>query len=91
METEEYREKLDALDLPEDVRKKCEKELERFSKMSFSNPESNVIRTYLTWICDLPWNKLSDDTLEMKKAKSVLSKTIMDLRRSRNALWNFLP
>lgn len=90
METEEYREKLDALDLPEDVRKKCEKELERFSKMSYSNPESNVIRTYLTWICDLPWNKLSDDTLEMKKAKTVLSKDHYGLEKVKERILEFL-
>lgn len=89
-EAEEYREKLAALDLPEDIREKCEKELDRFTKMSFGSPESNVIRTYLTWVCDLPWNKMTDDTLDIQKAKAVLARDHYGLEKVKERILEFL-
>lgn len=89
-EAEEYREKLEKLDLLDEVREKCEKELDRFVKMSYSNPESNVIRTYLTWVCDLPWNQFTKDTLDIKKAKTVLSKDHFGLEKVKERILEFL-
>ena len=40
--------------------------------MSVNNPDANVIRTYLEWICDLPWNNFTKDTLEISNAKEKL-------------------
>lgn len=90
LEAEEYREKLDKLDLPEAVREKCEKELERFLKMSYQNPESNVIRTYLSWICDLPWNKFSEEVLDINKAKEVLARDHYGLEKVKERILEFL-
>lgn len=90
LEAEEYREKLALLELPEEVREKCEKELERFTKMSYGNPESNVIRTYLTWVCDLPWGKMSADTLDMKTAKTILARDHFGLEKVKERILEFL-
>ncbi len=90
LEAEEYRAKLDALDLPEEVREKCNKELERFLKMSYGNPESTVIRTYLTWICDLPWNKFSKDTIAIKRAKATLDRDHFGLKKVKERILEFL-
>ncbi len=90
LEAEEYKQKLSELDLPEAVREKCDKELERFMKMSYSNPESNVIRTYLTWVCDLPWNNVTKDTLSIKKAKAVLAKDHYGLEKVKERILEFL-
>lgn len=90
LEAEEFKAKLSHLDLPETVRDKCEKELDRFMKMSYSNPESNVIRTYLTWICDLPWNHYSKDTIEIKKAKAVLARDHYGLEKVKERILEFL-
>jgi len=89
-EADEYREKLAKLDLPEEVREKCGKELDRFVKMSFGNPESNVIRTYLTWVCDLPWNKSTDDTIQIKKAKQILARDHYGLEKVKDRILEFL-
>ncbi|HZK02414.1 MAG TPA: LON peptidase substrate-binding domain-containing protein, partial [Anaerovoracaceae bacterium] len=56
MEVEEYRERIEDSSLPEEAHEKATKELERFSRTPLSSPESAIIRTYLDWILDLPWN-----------------------------------
>ena len=89
-EAEEYKEKLAKLSLPDEVRKKCDKELERFKKMSYNNPESNVIRTYIEWVLELPWNKLSDDTIDIKKAKSILARDHFGLEKIKERILEYL-
>src|SRR5580704_8083533 len=71
-EVEELREKLAKADLPEDVRKEAERELGRLEKLPPSQPEHNVIRTWLEYVIELPWNKRSDDSLDLAKARQVL-------------------
>lgn len=90
LEAEEYKQKLSASDLPDEVRKKCDKELERFLKMSYGNPEANVIRSYLTWVCELPWNHCTKDTLNLKKAKAVLAKDHYGLDKVKERILEFL-
>jgi len=54
--------RLDAADLPEEARKVADRELRRLDKANAQGPEANVIRTYLEWIADLPWNKRAPAT-----------------------------
>ena len=89
-EVEEYREKLQKLELPENVVEKCEKELSRLSKMSVNNPDANVIRTYLEWICDLPWNNFTKDTLEVSNAKEVLDRDHYGLKEVKERVMEYL-
>lgn len=89
-ELDEYKKKLDALDLPEKVAEKCEKELARLSKMSVNNPDANVIRTYLEWICDLPWNNYTKDTLKVSNAKEVLDRDHYGLKEVKERIMEYL-
>lgn len=89
-EVDEYKKKLDSLDLPENVVEKCEKELSRLSKMSVNNPDANVIRTYLEWICDLPWNNFTKDTLEVSNAKEVLDRDHYGLKEVKERIMEYL-
>ncbi len=89
-EADEYREKLQKLALPEEVREKCEKELGRFVKMSYGNPDANVIRTYLSWVCDLPWGTYTKDILDIKKASAVLSKDHYGLEKVKERILEYL-
>lgn len=89
-EVEEYREKIKKLNLPENVIEKCEKELSRLSKMSVNNPDANVIRTYLEWICDLPWGNFTKDTLEIKNAKEVLDRDHYGLKEVKERVMEYL-
>ncbi len=89
-EAEEFREKLDALALPDAVREKCEKELDRFLKMSFGNPEATVIRTYLSWVTELPWGTYTADTQGIEKAKATLEKDHYGLEKVKERILEFL-
>src|SRR5665213_906641 len=71
-EAEDLREKLAKADLPEDVRKEADRELDRLEKISSASPEYNIIRTWLEYVIELPWNKKSDDNLDLKQARQVL-------------------
>ena len=89
-EVDEYKKKLDSLELPENIVEKCEKELSRLSKMSVNNPDANVIRTYLEWICDLPWNNFTKDTLEIANAKEVLDRDHYGLKEVKERIMEYL-
>src|SRR5262249_41316772 len=66
------RAKLDAAALPEEARKVAEKELRRLEKMGPQQAESHVIRTYLDWLAELPWNKRAPATLDVEAVGRVL-------------------
>ncbi|MBQ3181520.1 MAG: endopeptidase La, partial [Clostridia bacterium] len=89
-ELDEFKEKLSKLALPEKVAEKCEKELMRLSKMAVNNPDANVIRTYLEWICDLPWNNFTKDTLEVSNAKEVLDRDHYGLKEVKERIMEYL-
>ncbi|HEX6862169.1 MAG TPA: LON peptidase substrate-binding domain-containing protein, partial [Thermoanaerobaculia bacterium] len=71
-DTEELREKLAALELPEEVRKEVDRELGRLGRMGREAMESQVIRTYLETIAELPWNIRSEEHLDIPEASRIL-------------------
>src|SRR5437868_8234668 len=71
-EVSELREKLEALELPKDARTEVDRELARLERSGRESMEAQVIRTYLEWIAELPWNKRSDDNLDLARAQTVL-------------------
>ncbi len=71
-EVEEFREKLDALELDEKIVKKITDEIDRYSRTHSSSPESYGIRTYLQTFFDLPWNKYSEDTENIAETRKIL-------------------
>src|SRR4051812_31495961 len=71
-DTEELREKLAKLDLPEEARKEVDRELGRLSRMGREAMEAQVIRTYLETLAELPWNTRSDEHLDIPKAAEIL-------------------
>jgi ATP-dependent Lon protease len=58
--------------LPDDVREKVEKDLSRLNAMPSAAPETAVIRTYVDWLLSLPWNKLTSDNLDLRRAARLL-------------------
>ncbi len=71
-EVAEFRTKLDKLKVSKSIKEKIAKEIDRYSKMSPTSAESNVIRTYLNWMFDLPWKKSTKDELDIAKSRRIL-------------------
>ncbi|GAB6188762.1 endopeptidase La [Marinitoga arctica] len=89
-EIKELKEKIESLDLPEYVKEKAEHELSRLEKMSSYSPEANVVRTYLDWIINLPWNKKTTDRLDIKEAEKLLNKNHYGLKEPKERILEFL-
>ncbi len=70
----ELENRLKAADLPDDVRKKAESEFKKLKQMPASSSEAAVVRGYVEWILDTPWNKTSKVSINLKKAKETLDK-----------------
>ncbi len=68
----ELRERIAGLALPDAVREKAEKELARLELIPPMAPEVGIIRTYLDWLLDLPWQKTTEDNLDLRNAAEVL-------------------
>ena len=85
-ETEEVRELISAKDLPDDVRKKAEKELSRLASMPSMAPEVGVIRTYLDWIVDLPWNESTEERLDVSAATDILDEDHFGLEKVKDRI-----
>jgi ATP-dependent Lon protease len=86
----ELREQIEKANLPEAVRAKAERELSRYERMPAMSPESAVIRNYLEWILDLPWDKRSRDKLDLKLAEKVLNKDHYGLAKVKERILEFL-
>ena len=72
-EAKVWKEKLEALNLPEKVETKVRREIEKFTKMNGLSPDANVSRTYIETILDLPWHTSSKASLSIKKAERILN------------------
>jgi ATP-dependent Lon protease len=69
---DEYRKKIDAAGMPEEVREQADKELARFERMGESSPESQMIRSYLDWLLAVPWGTRSDEVLDPERTREIL-------------------
>ena len=89
-EVEEFRKKIEALNLPEVVRKEAERELGRLARMHPDSAEAAVIRTYLDWITNLPWNKRTEDNLDLERAKAILDEDHYGLEKVKDRVLEYL-
>lgn len=89
-EVDQWRIALEALKLPEKLNDKVEKEIKRFSRMMPSSAESAVIRTYIEWVLDLPWNHSSKDNKDLKKAQKSLDADHYGLEKVKERIVEYL-
>jgi len=89
-ESETYRRKIEEANLPEEALEEAERELDRLSQMNPQSAEAGVIKTYLDWLTDLPWNTLSDDNLELDHAEQVLNEDHYGLDKVKERILEFL-
>ncbi|HVC88898.1 MAG TPA: endopeptidase La [Gaiellaceae bacterium] len=90
-EIAELRERLAALgELPEEVRKAADRELQRLERLPPAAAEYGVIRTYLEWILTLPWSQYTPDNLDLEHARQVLDTDHFDLEKVKERIIEFL-
>src|SRR5688572_6221283 len=89
-EITELRDKLSKLSLPKEARAEVERELGRLERAGRESMEAQVIRTYLEWIAELPWNTRSDDQLELNHAATVLDEDHYGLKEVKDRVLEFL-
>src|SRR4051812_3809660 len=90
LEAEELREQLAAIDLPEEVRTQADRELKRLETLPPQAAEHAVIRTYLEWIASLPWDKETEDNLDLAHAREVLDADHYGLEQVKDRILEFL-
>jgi len=83
-------ERFEETDLPEEVRKEAERELRRLERLPSQSPDHHVIRTYLEYVLDLPWNTTTEDNLDIGRAREVLDEDHYDLKEVKERILEHL-
>lgn len=89
-EVESYKKRIKKAKLPKEASEKALSEVDRFENMGLMSPESGVIRTYLDWILDLPWNKETKDNMDIKNARSILESEHYGLKDVKERIIEYL-
>jgi ATP-dependent Lon protease len=89
-EIEELRQKIEAVGMPDPVKKEALRELDRLSKMPVAAAEYTVSRTYVDWLVALPWAKRTEEVIELKRTKSVLDADHSDLEKAKDRILEYL-
>ena len=89
-EINELRERIEAAELPEQAQKAADRELGRLERLPPAAAEYGVIRTYLDWMLDIPWNERTDDDLDIDHARTVLDEDHYDLEQVKDRILEYL-
>ncbi len=89
-EVAEYQRKIEALGLPEDVKKEALRELDRLSQMNEAAAEYPILTTYLDWIVELPWNVSTTDQLDLSRAEGILDEDHYGLAKVKRRIIEYL-
>jgi ATP-dependent Lon protease len=89
-EIEELRKKIEAAGMTEEAKKEALRELGRLAKMSPAAADYHVTRTYLDWLVVLPWSKVSDFKVDIRKAKEILDEDHWDLEKVKERIVDYL-
>ncbi len=89
-ELDSLRAKVKKNGLPPHAKEAAEKEIERLSKMAPFSPEATVSRTYLDWLVNMPWNKTTEDVLDLKEAKRILDEDHFGLEKPKERILEYL-
>lgn len=89
-EVDDLRNQLTEAELPDKVREKVEKEIDRLEKMPATSAEGGVIRNYIDWLLGLPWSKNTDDDLDLDKAEEILNEDHFGLEKPKERVLEYL-
>ncbi len=89
-EASDFLKETESLDAPEEVREHLRKEIRRFQLAGPYSAEAGVLRTYIETILAMPWNKRSEDNLDLKNAKTILDEDHYGLEKVKERILEFL-
>jgi len=89
-EVDVFRQQLKKLKLPKEINEKVEREIERLLKLSPASAETGVIRNYIDWILNLPWNKETKDRLDLKLSSEILDEDHYGLEKVKERILEYL-
>ena len=89
-EINELREKVEASGMPEEVKARAIKEIDRMSRIPSASPEVGVIRTYVDWLVGLPWNVTTEDQLDIKAAAVILDEDHYGMEKVKERILEYL-
>ena len=90
VEVQEYKRKFEEVGLPEEAKKEAMRELNRLQKLPPQAAEYGVIKTYLDWLTELPWNVLTEDNLDIEHARQVLDADHYGLEKVKERILEYL-
>ncbi|HEX4897072.1 MAG TPA: endopeptidase La, partial [Candidatus Limnocylindrales bacterium] len=89
-EVNELREKVEAAGMPDEVKARALKEVDRMSRIPSASPEVGVIRTYVDWLVGLPWNVTTEDLHDIKEAAKILDEDHYGLEKVKERILEYL-
>ncbi len=89
-ELEELGKQIEAAGMPEAVRKEADREFGRLERIPQASPETGVIRDYLEWLCEMPWNAETEDNLDLQRAEAILDEDHYGLEKPKRRLLEYL-
>jgi ATP-dependent Lon protease len=89
-EINELRDKVEKAGMPEEIKARAVKEIDRMSRIPSASPEVGVIRTYVDWLVGLPWNVSTDDRLDIKEAARILDEDHYGLEKIKERILEYL-
>ncbi|MDP7420306.1 MAG: endopeptidase La, partial [bacterium] len=89
-EIQEYRKKITAAKMGKEAEEKALRELERLERMPYASAEVGVIKTYLDWLCDLPWTKRSRDKTDIVRSRHILDEDHYGLKNVKERILEYL-
>ncbi|MEA2623757.1 MAG: ATP-dependent Lon protease [Chloroflexota bacterium] len=89
-EINELREKVEAAGMPEEIKARAIKEIDRMSRIPSASPEVGVIRTYVDWLVGLPWNVSTEDNLDIREAERILNEDHYGLEKIKERILEYL-
>jgi len=90
VEVEEYRRRIEAAGMPEEAKAEALRELSRLEKMPPQAAEYSVIKTYLDWLVEMPWQIVTEDLLNIAHARQVLDEDHYDLQDIKDRILEYL-
>ena len=86
----ELRDKVEAAGMPDEIKARALKEVDRMSRIPSASPEVGVIRTYVDWLVGLPWNVSTDDRLDIREAATILDEDHYGLEKIKERILEYL-